>query len=681
MDAKSFWLISLDESYVSVSLISLEGNRYSVRAIGREFTWDHTSPNSLISAIDNSLSTGSSITNLPQDQEPNLAAFVLSPFWVGSDGKIVDSYLKLVETACRRLSLQPMGFIADDEAITEAANNEEGLAVNFILLHLNSESFNLSLVYLGKIKKRYRQNYQGQFHPSLLESALQQVSSGATLPPLIIIFGHFIESELKSIRDYPWIGRKDLETFLHFPDIKSYSLEDLINVYSKTVVSQINPEIIKQKSITPPADLLEEVSGSDLGFSSDTLPSSPVLQTKTAVKLPSIRLPSLPRIHFPRLRLKFPLFILGTLPVVVLIPFFFSTADITLFLSSYEFLKTSPIILDSNARDFDLTKGIIPVVKKNFTVTVSDSLKTTGRATVGEKAKGEIIIYNKQEKTFNLPAKTLIIDSSANKFELISSVAVPPSTYNLEQGIINLGQAKAAAGAVDIGPEFNIAKEAKLSFKDYSDFLLVRASQNFSGGTRRQVNVVSKEDKANLEQKINQKLEQSISLKDNQEIANLSGVLKETLQTKINHIEFNREVSEETDELQATANASLGVFVLDSSVKSRIINDFFTGNSLFSQSVIEPDNFNLAIKIDNLDSLQAKGILTLQGKALPKIDTSKLQHALSGKNKSATADIIKKFSDRIYNFRLDTNFKFLGNLNPMPFRPGRISINLLNEPL
>jgi len=193
--------------------------------------------------------------------------------------------------------------------------------------------------------------------------------------------------------------------------------------------------------------------------------------------------------------------------------------------------------------------------------------------------------------------------------------------------------------------------------------------------------VVSKEDKANLEQKINQKLQQSISLKDNQEISNLNGVLKETLQTKINHIEFNREVSEETDELQATANASLGVFVFEPSIKSKIIDDSFADNPLFSQSVIEADNFNLAIKVDSIDSLQAKGILNLQGKALPKIDTSKLQHALSGKNKSAIADIIKKFSDRIYNFRLETNFKFLGNINPMPFRPGRININLLNEPL
>jgi hypothetical protein len=364
-----------------------------------------------------------------------------------------------------------------------------------------------------------------------------------------------------------------------------------------------------------------------------------------------------------------------------LIPFLFSTANVTLFLSPYEFLKTNPIILDSNAQDINLAKGIIPVVKKNFTVTVSESLKTTGRATVGEKAKGEIIIYNKQEKTINLPAKTIILDSSANKFELISSVAVPPSTSNLEQGIINLGQAKAAASASDIGPEFNIGKDIKLTFKDYGDNLLVRAAQAFSGGTKRLVNVVSKEDKANLEQKIKQALQQSISLKGNQEISNLSGALKDTLQTKINLLEFNREVSEETDELQATANASLGVFVLEPSIKLEIIKTSFADNPLFSQSVIEPENFNLSIKIENIDSLQAKGILSLQGKALPKIDTSKLQQALSGKNKSATADIIKKFSDRIYDFHLETNLKFLGTINPMPFRPNQISINLQNEPL
>jgi hypothetical protein len=147
MPTKDFWLISIDNSYLSAALVLLTDNQYVVKSVSDNFNWTAENPDSFLNAFDQSLSSAGNIAAITPDQEPNNAAFILPPFWVNADGKIIDTYLKLVETACQKLNLRPLGFIANDEAITETANTQDGIPVSFILLNLTP----IFLIYLWSI--------------------------------------------------------------------------------------------------------------------------------------------------------------------------------------------------------------------------------------------------------------------------------------------------------------------------------------------------------------------------------------------------------------------------------------------------------------------------------------------------------------------------------------------------
>jgi hypothetical protein len=235
MEGNSFWLIYIQDNQACVSLISQENKTFRVLAVGPQKPWDSFDSNILIKAVDESLSVASLNANITEDQEPSNAAFVVPPFWVDSDGKIMASKLKFIKEVCKNLSLTPSGFLAEDEALVEESNRVDGFPASFILLHLSQQEFYLSLVYLGHIKERIKKGFDGDFTGQILESAILELKTDSTLPPQIIIFGDASPEIISSLKNFPWVGKKNIETFLHFPDIKLYSNNDIITTFTKVI--------------------------------------------------------------------------------------------------------------------------------------------------------------------------------------------------------------------------------------------------------------------------------------------------------------------------------------------------------------------------------------------------------------------------------------------------------------
>ncbi|MGI5841026.1 MAG: hypothetical protein ACOX6N_02355 [Patescibacteria group bacterium] len=763
MNQTNFWLISIDEGIVSASLILLKESSFSIAAIGGQVEWHQEDDTSLLTAVDGSLSQAALKAGLSEDQEPENAAFILPPFWVGSDGKIVADKKKNIENLCKTLNLKPMGFIANDEAVVEEANLRDGFPVSFVLLNLSQSSITISLVYLGKIKERIKKPMPNEFNPSLVESALIELNSESTLPPQILVFGQADDNIINLLKNYPWIGKKDTETFLHFPDINLVSQESVTKIYSSVIASQINPGSLKASVPIPASRLdseykteiepdspesepgpsddgldyppsvdtseitesfssfdkpiklaqeIKEVPPQDLGFSvsdydkplddvkpvqEETLPliNQPVLDTPSETSLDNIPIPqkkklnlSLPKINFPKLKLpKLKLagrlvFILPALsPLLLLIPFFFSKADIRLFVTPFEFDYVNNVILDTAAVGFNSSQNIIPAENKTLEFTVSDSVPTTGEKTVGEKAQGEITIYNKQDRNQSLKQGTILIDSDGRNYELVNDVSVASSSSDLDEGVINLGQTKALVIAADIGPEYNLPKDARLTFKEHSDgALIAKATDPFVGGSKRQIKAVSKEDKTALEQRLDSTLTQELDRKVEENLSSLSGLIRDTMQTQKSRIEFNREEGEEAEELSASINATVTVMSINPELKNDLVTAFLSDQDNFKEADINPDNFVVSYEIRKLESDRADATMTIKGHSLPNVDTNRIKLEIKGKSSSHVENVLKSLS-RVYNYNIKRNFSFLNFINPFPFRPENINIEVITESL
>jgi len=741
MESNSFWLIYIQDDQAIVSLISCQNNQYRVVSTGPSKNWDINSDSTLTTAVDESLSAASLNANLSEDQEPANAAFVLPPFWVDSDGKISSPKLKIIKNLCKDLNLKPSGFLSEDEAIVEETNQKEDFPSSFILLHLNKEDFYLSLVYLGNIKERLRKKINGPFTAQLLESTLLELNSEAALPPQIILFGEEADQHLNQIKDFPWIGKKDVETFLHFPEIKIYHSPDILNIFSKVITSQIQPssvkktipkddQIIEDKTEDPTKTTdkeevkefsLQETDPSELGFSSEV---KEIKDEKTEEKIPVLdqeKLPvietfpleqgqelsqqqekieenpvqeekqekknffaflkkiKLPKINFQQKNFKnlFWLFLI-IIPFLFLFILFITSAKITLFMVPFEFQKDLPVTLIVDGEVDDLSKSIIPVNKESFEIEESTTIKSTGQITTGERAKGEVIVYNKSDQKQNLDSTYVLVDSSGKKFELTTDISVASSSSDLDEGVITLGQTKTGIIAADIGSEFNISEGTQLSFEDLSDSVLVaKVSQSLTGGSKEQIAAVSSQDKTDIEEELEEKINQSIEDKNTGDLQSLSGILKETIKINKDQIELSREVGEAAEELTADVQAAVSVFTLENSIKEAILQEFLSDQENFTNSLIDLNNFDFDFEAKKVDSQKATGTLSITGTAVPNLNLDQLKKSLTFKTKKKASELIKNNIKRAFNSHIDIN----SPIDILPFRPNNISIEIKTETL
>ncbi|MFA6007599.1 MAG: hypothetical protein WC784_03050 [Candidatus Shapirobacteria bacterium] len=703
MEASYYWLISVTTENISVALIKRD-HPDALVALGLETAWELNNADSFLHSVDISLSEAAQKANLEPEQEPETSAFILPPKWIGNDGKIFPEHLKLLESLCHSLKLKPLGFISNDEAFIESVTKEDSFPPSFILLYLGQKEFSLSLVYLGEVKKRFSQNLDTDFTPQDLESALVTIRLDSALPPRILVFGHLNPTIIDDLKNYSWVGKKNLETFLHLPDVEAYQPEDLFNLYCKTVSSQLEnniisppkapiietptetiieniPEtIIEEAELTPE---LEEIPPENLGFSeiteSDSIvlsPQDPSQEEKTEeIILPKIRPISLPKFKLPHFSLPhfhlnpLYLFALALSPLLVLLPYFLSKAEVTINLTPFEISRDFNITLDSSATN--VSAVTIPVIKKTFDLNFTETLATTGQKETGDLSKGEITIFNKLDQIQNIPKSTILTAANGKKYELLTSVQVPASAYDLNSGTISMGQIKANLIASDIGPEYNQVKDIIFSFSNNAN-LLAKVNDAIGGGTRQQVKVVSTDDKSKLNTQVSTSLKNKIDEKIKNE-SSLSGLLSDTANIDKKILDYNREVGEVADTLSVNVSTTLSLFQIEDKNKEVIINTLLASDQNFLQSIASASDFTFSFTATKTDSQKSVGKLTITGKVLPKINTDSLRQLLAGKS-FTNAYLIINSQPKVYNRQIKIIPSLFSFLNRLPPQGDRITI-------
>lgn len=141
--------------------------------------------------------------------------------------------------------------------------------------------------------------------------------------------------------------------------------------------------------------------------------------------------------------------------------------------------------------DSKVIQPVIKQIKKTETV----NFTATGSKDVGEKAKGKIVIYNKQGtgQSVSLAAGTTLRTSDGLQFSLDSAITVGGSTT--DGSTIFPGSANANVTAINIGPSYNIEADAELSIAGQSATKVYAVAKgSFTGGSKETVKVVQQSD-------------------------------------------------------------------------------------------------------------------------------------------------------------------------------------------
>lgn len=238
----------------------------------------------------------------------------------------------------------------------------------------------------------------------------------------------------------------------------------------------------------------------------------------------------------------------GIVLIFSIFALFFSKVRVVLTPEQTLLQENVNITLDPSIEESNFSKALLKASLEDKEISGQDVKETTGIGLVGDKAKGKVTIYNKTSEETELTSGT-VLSSDGISFLLDETVKVPGAVEKNGGSGVDYGKVETAVTAKDIGSDANFNKDTKFRVGDYYDdkFSAV-ASDNFSGGSSREVRVVAEVDLNTLSSSLTNKLAEEAK-KDFTDESKDGVHLVPTGNIKTTKSDFSAKVGDETDSL------------------------------------------------------------------------------------------------------------------------------------
>lgn len=565
-----FWALQIGFGLVKTAIWTVENGLVKILYLGE--TKPYQVEEELLEAIDASLSSAAEKLAAQKDfLEPNKVVLGLTSSWV-KENKIIPEKTKFLKKISKELELNLIGFVVIEEAIVHQLKTIEGIPLSAILVYLERQKLGVSLVNLGKILGSEQVAKSDDLGADLIEG-LSRIKAEGVFPARIVLYGidgDYLDEAKQEITSYSW--QKLGTNFLHLPkteilesdfDIKAVALAGGREVAGAAGIQKVDQELFKEEEEKKPEEAEKKIEEpATMGFvkEADVAEKKSVLiePKKPKLRIPKINFSWIRKINlsfFKFLPQKIPavgglaaalLFVLGG--ILAALYWFLPRAQIVLFIQPQILEKEFAIKLDPSLDLADQENLALPAEKVAVVLEGEKTIATTGTKTIGEPAKGEVIIYNgtSQEKSFN--AETVITSSSGIKFTLDDDVTVASQSGTAAEPVS--GKATVKVTAVEIGPEGNLAAGAEFTLANYSQSDYVAKNESaFSGGTSREVQVVSSQDQKNLLADLRSELEERALGELSTEISSEQKLVEETLDSQAVSQNFDKKADQEADEV------------------------------------------------------------------------------------------------------------------------------------
>ncbi len=648
--------------------------------------------------------------------------FLVSPFWIKADGNLLESKKALLANLSRRFHLQPLGFLLADEVLIRHYQQERGQTPSFISVAVDNPS-EISLIHLGKIKSRLRLEVgNDEKWPEQLEKVLGQLDYPGMFPPHFVFWG-WQEEKFAGLRQeceqYVWTGRRD-SLFLQIPQFDFLTWPQFLQTFAPVLAERLadQDEVSepageeKQAEVTPvepltlelpagfshddlalqekpalaeepaeevgePARDVDEAAGAELP-SAAPKPESPPAAVPTAAvsRLAFLREFSWPRLA-PRQWLGWGHHALATLaqfglltPLLITLGFFL----LLLAANGWYFRRTLTIILTPQVVTVEKTLAANELPRQTISVELSESgqVPTTGQTTVGEKALGTVVIFNRLSHPLLLSSGTHLEATNGLTFALRESVKVASKTADLNTGVDKLGRAEASVVATKFGPEYNLPRDTIFKVDDYSqNECVARAKDDFSGGSNRQVPAVAKEDLRQLQQQ----LEKKILAKAEEAIRQQTGaglqLVGDKVTSEVVHFDPQRHAGEEAEVVKGQLTMKIKAEAVSRQRLANLAQKLLRERAAASELEEESIQTDLRLVDDHL-------VLAVRGKVLPRLNLSELRQKLRGKTKAAAQKLVHHYP-RVARLEISHQISIFNFWPWLPWRPEKIIIRVQSE--
>lgn len=725
-----FWSLVIGKNWVEAGIWRLSDNKTEVVATGPAGSWQEDNEETLISAADSSLSAAAG--TLEEDAvEPTKVVFGLPPAWI-ENGNIKNERLAALKKLCKELELKPAGFVVIPEAITHFLKAKEGAPLNGILVGLSEDSIDVSLVQSGKILGTTEVGRSMSLGQDLAEG-LARLPRLAQYPSRILLYDHRVgnlDEARQSLINIDW--KEFNVSFLHTPKVEILP-EDVgvssVSLAGGAEVGHAEMVIVPEKEGEPertrmennsaklssteysieevaeeePEKELEEVPIEELGFirgdiSKHEKVSVPVSESISQEKVgpkedeplpePKKKGVSLPNFSFPKKDWAF------SPPSIPFKPFgsrFAGLSAITFFLAlillgvAYWYLPKAQVTVYVAPKTLEKTielqtEGggmVLPTREVKTPVSGEKTTQTTGTKTVGDRARGRVVLYSTGGST-TLKAGTSLLGPNGLKFTLDEDTPVASGSSSA-----NPSKTQTVATAADIGAQYNLASGVEFAVGNFSKSgLSAKNEEAFGGGTSREVSAAAKEDIESLEKELSEELfrKGADSLKSS--LGDQEMLIEEGMTLVASKKNFSHKAGEETSTLRLAFEGEMRALVVSTNavnelVRTEVQKDVPQGFALRDDQ-IEINIRKRETEGSKKEETASRFNAEIKANLLPKIDPEEVVKNIRGKYPL----LAKEYLSSIPGFtraEISFSFKFPGKLGTLPRVGKNISLEVTAE--
>jgi len=657
-----------------------ETKEREIVGLGTPQEWDGSDYFSLKEALEKTLKEGG------KKREISRVIFAVSPFWVDNQGNLTEQKETFLTSLCRDFGWKKGEFFVDDQALIAYFQTNQEIPPSFIALFVQEGEFRLSLVHLGKVKKRLRLVFQ-ELTPQRVSEGLEQLGFEGILPPKFVIWGEVPSDFEEQMVNFPWVNQGGL--FLHLPDVQVIDWPEMARIFRGAidrdtrlfwgVSSQKEPLVSQEEKKEEATSLPEGFSFADLGEKEPVSETSSLEEEKQEKKEKRrISLPSFTtgrRLAGAIKRKAESFFFRGKL--LFLFPLLVFLGLIGLWLTVYKVHLFLPVIPQQVKAEKEVVlgeKGELETVTLSERKEITGEEVATGTKTVGEKAKGEVTVYNRTGKNATFPKGTVIIGPGDLKFIFQEEVKIASKTPDLTSGVDKWGEAEVPVEAEKVGADYNLAAGSVFRIEGVStDEFLVKNKKEFSGGMSREITAVDQEDinrlKTSLKEKLEDQLKQALKEKTGER-----KLLEETVKLKEVSFSTDKKAGEEGESFSGKLVMEITALALPKEALATLARKILVSKAP-ADFQLDSESIQVSFVPYQEEKEKWQGKIVVQADFYPRLDLQSLVNRLRGKPKRKILEIVKS-QPRVYRYRLQITPSLMRFFPLLPLRKEQITISL-----
>ena len=340
-------------------------------------------------------------------------------------------------------------------------------------------------------------------------------------------------------------------------------------------------------------------------------------------------------------------------------------AEVILTLTPIPLVKEVSVVADTTAKTVDADKGTVPGTLQTVEETGTKSTPATGRAIVGEKAKGTVRFVNGTTSAVQISAGQRISEVDQGLIFLVDAAVTVPEVSSTTTATVT---------AEKIGGAYNLSMNS--TFNVVSGVSAVNDGA-FTGGSSEEVTVASAAEHT----KLLDELQAELVEKAKSTIQSRSGidevVVDAAIKSEIMEKTYSHTVGEQAENVSLTLKIKLTTITykgadIQGLVSQSLASLVPSGYTLFpGETEIEP--LDPRLEADKL-RFQAK----ISAKVVPQIDQEKIKADLAGRNPESALTYLDSLGDvSAYELKIWPNLP--SGLQRIPRSIGRITVTLVTE--